>query len=39
MDINPYEFEDNYKFELGNYLVKENADALLFLSAWTNNDI
>ena len=38
MDINPYEFLDDFKFELGNYLLEEKVSVLLFLSAWTNNN-
>ena len=38
MDINCYEFKDSTKFELAEFIRKENADALFFLSAWKDSD-
>jgi len=38
MDINCYEFKDSSKFELAEFIRKEQADALFFISAWKDSD-
>lgn len=38
MDINPYEFLDNSKFELSDFCKKEQVDVVLFLSAWNDHE-
>lgn len=38
MDINPYEFKDNEKFELANFCLEKKIDVLLFLSNWNDHD-
>lgn len=37
MDINCYEFKDPSQFELAEFMRKEQADALFFLSAWKDS--
>lgn len=38
MDINPYEFKDNSKFELATFCKEKQIDALLFLANWNDHD-
>lgn len=38
MDINPYEFIDNSKFELSDFCKEKEIDVLLFLSAWNDHE-
>ncbi len=38
MDINPYEFQDNTKFELADFCVNKRIDVLFFLAAWNDHE-
>ncbi|CAD8053835.1 unnamed protein product [Paramecium primaurelia] len=38
MDINPWEFKDNSKFELADFCIQNQVDGLIFMAAWNDHE-